>query len=80
MSLLAFSEQPPTAQVHNLASLVNIDSKNINVEQLGADAIKEQQEINLSKSSNEVAIIPEDQAQTMLCGVSQFIFVDNAHS
>ena len=40
------------------------------MEKLGADAIKEQQCINLKFSSDKVAIIPEDHAQRMLAGVS----------
>ena len=40
---------------------------------LGADAIKEQQQINLKFSSDEVvAVIPEDRAQRMLAGVSYY--------
>ena len=42
-----------------------------NVEKLGANAIKEQQRINLKFSSDQVAIIPEDRAQRMLAGVSR---------
>ena len=42
----------------------------MDVEKLGADAIKEQQHINLKFSSNAVAIISEDQAQCMLAGIS----------
>ena len=53
-----------------MASLTALDSKMLNPEQLGADAIKEQQEVNLKHSSSECAILPEDQAQTMLAGVS----------
>ena len=52
-----------------MASLVNLDSKNLDVEKLGVDCIKEQQKINLEKSSGETAIIPEDHAQIMLAGV-----------
>ena len=68
-NIILVTEQPPDAQVHDLASLVNVDAKNIDVEKLGSDCIKEQQAINLERSSNEVAIIPEDRAQVMLSGV-----------
>ena len=40
------------------------------MEKLGADAIKEQQCINLKFSSDKVAVIPEDHAQRMLARVS----------
>ena len=61
---------PPNARLDNLASLLTLDTKNIDVEKLGADAIKEQQRINLKFSSNQVAVIPKDRAQHMLAGVS----------
>ena len=44
------------------------------MEKLGADAIKEQQRINLKFSLNQVAVIPEDRAQRMLAGVSRYNF------
>ena len=72
-NIILVSEQPPDAQVHDLASLVNVDAKNIDVEKLGSDCIKEQQAINLERSSNEVAIIPEDHAQVMLSGVRKCV-------
>ena len=68
--MAAFADLPPDAQLHDLASLSAIDAKQVNPEQLGADAIKEQQEANLKYSSGACAVIPEDQAQTMLAGVS----------
>ena len=61
---------PPNAHLDDLASLLTLDAKNIDVEKLGADAIKEQQCINLKFSSDKVAVIPEDCAQRMLAGVS----------
>ena len=42
-NIILVSEQPPDAQVHDLASLLNVDAKNIDVEKLGSDCIKEQQ-------------------------------------
>ena len=62
---------PKDHQIHDLASLVNVDKKNIDAEKLGVEAVKEQQAINLKNSSNETAFIPEDQAQVMLAGVSR---------
>ena len=64
------TDLPPNARLDNLASLLTLDAKNIDVEKLGADAIKEQQRINLKFSSDKVAVIPEDCAQRMLAGVS----------
>ena len=58
---------------NDLASLLQLDSKSMNVEQLGVDLIKEQQKINLKFSSNQTAVIPEDRAQVMLAGVSIFL-------
>ena len=65
---------PPNACLDDLASLLTLDAKNLDIEKLGADAIKEQQCINLKFSSDQVAVIPEDHAQCMLAGVSQHTF------
>ena len=67
---IIFLDLPPGAHLDNLASLLTLDTKNINVDKLGADAIKEQPRINLKFSSDKVAIIPVDRAQWMLAGVS----------
>ena len=64
------TDLPLNARLDDLASLLTLDAKNIDVEKLGADAIKEQQCINLKFSSDKVAIIPEDHGQRMLAGVS----------
>ena len=61
---------PADAHLDDLASLLQLDSKNMNLEQLGMDLIKEQQKINLKFSSNQTAVIAEDRAQIMLAGVS----------
>ena len=61
---------PPHEKLDDLASLLQIDSKNLDVRQLGLDAIKEQQKINLKFSSNKTAVLPEDKIQVMLAGVS----------
>ena len=61
---------PPDACLDDLASLLNFDSKTIDKEKLGIDAIKKQQELNLKFSSNQTAVIPDDRAQIMLAGVS----------
>ena len=53
-----------------MANLLNLDSKNLDVKQLGIDAIKDQHQINQQLSSNQCAILPEDTAQIMLTGVS----------
>ena len=63
-------ELPPNAHLDDLASLLTLDAKNIDVEKLGADDMKEQQCINLKFSLDQVAIIPEDQVQHMFAGVS----------
>ena len=55
-----FVELPADAWLHDLAFLSVIDSKNLDPEQLGIDAIKEQQATNLKHSSDKCAIIPED--------------------
>ena len=65
-----FSELPATARLDDLSKLLNLDTKNLNLEQLGLDAIKEQHRINLQFSSDKCAIIPEDRAQVMLATVS----------
>ena len=77
MSLLLFNscrsivvDLPPNEKLDDLASLLQIDSKNLDVRQLGLDAIKEQQKINLKFSSNKTAVLPEDKIQVMLTGVS----------
>ena len=64
-----YTDLPPDAQLHDLASLTALDAKQLDVAQLRADAIKEQQVANLKHSSSECAILPEDHAQTMLAGV-----------
>lgn len=61
---------PADACLDDLVSPLQLDSKNMNVEQLGVDLIKEQQKINLKFSSNQTAVIAEDRAQIMLAGVS----------
>ena len=70
---LCLVDLPPGARLDDLVSLLSLDAKNIDVEKLGIDAIKEQQQINLKFSSEQVAIIPEDRAQRMLAGVSHII-------
>ena len=45
-----------------MANLLNLDSKNLDVKQLGIDAIKDQHRINQQLSSNQCAILPEDTA------------------
>ena len=65
-----FSGLPATARLDDLSKLLNLDIKNLNLEQLGLDAIKEQHRINLQFSSDKCAIIPEDRAQVMLAAVS----------
>ena len=75
---------PPDARLDDLASLLNFDSKTIDKEKLGIDAIKKQQELNLKFSSNQTAVIPDDRAQIMLAGVSiyllPFTFERESHS
>ena len=61
---------PPHEKLDDLASLLQIDSKNLDVHQLGLDALKEQQKINLKFSSNKTAVLLEDKIQVMLTGVS----------
>ena len=61
---------PKDARLHDLASLLAINSKDLNVEELGSDVIKAQQAVNLKYSSNQCAVIPEDRVQVMLTGVS----------
>ena len=69
---------PADAHLDDLASLLQLDSKNMNMEQLGVDLIKEQQKINLKFSSNQTAVILEDRAQVMLVGVSIFCTLEGA--
>ena len=70
-----FSTNLPTDEcLDDLVSLLHLDAKNIDVGKLGADAIKEQQCINLKFSSDKVAVIAEDQAQWMLAEVSTIYF------
>ena len=66
----SFPELPATARLDDLSKLLNLDTKNLNLEQLGLDAIKEQHRINLQFSSDKCAVIPEDRAQVMLAAVS----------
>ena len=61
---------PPHEKLDDLASLLQVDSRNFDVRQLGLDAIKEQQKINLKFSSNKTAVLPEDKIQVMLAGTS----------
>ena len=68
---MIFTGLPPNARLDDLASLLRLDSKNIDPEKLGVDLIKEQQRINLKFSSNQTAVIPNDRAQVMLAGVSE---------
>ena len=58
--------------------LLNLDTKNRDLEQLGLDAIKEQHRINLQFSSDKCAIIQGDHAQVMLAAVSIFSLHSNA--
>ena len=73
-----FLELPATARIDDLPRLLNLDTKNINLEQLGIDAIKEQHRINLEFSSDQCTIIPEDRAQVMLTAVSSIFTLLNA--
>ena len=66
---------PPRERLDDLASLLQLDTKNMNVRQLGIDVIKEQQRINLKFSSSSTAVIPEDKAQIMLAAVSILSFL-----
>ena len=61
---------PPGEKLDDLASLLQLDTKNMDVRQLGIDVIKEQQRINLKFSSSRTAVLPEDKAQIMLAAVS----------
>ena len=65
-----FTELPKEARLEDMANLLNLDLKNLDVKQLGIDAIKDQHRINQQLSSNQCAILPEDTAQIMLTGVS----------
>ena len=67
-----FLELPATASIDDLSRLLNLDTENINLEQLGIDAIKEQHRINLEFSSDQCTIIPEDRAQVRLVAISDF--------
>ena len=66
----SFAELPKDTRLHDLASFMAIDSKKLDPEELGEDAIKAQQAANLKHSSSACAIIPKDRAKTMLAGVS----------
>ena len=66
------TDLPKDTQLDDLASLINVDNKNFDPEQLGSDIIKEQQVINLKFSSGQCTVIPEDRAQVMLTSVSSF--------
>ena len=70
LNKFSFQNCPKNAQLHDLASLFTLDSKKMDPEQLGLDAIKEQQAANLKHSSSQCAIFPEDHMQVMLAGVS----------
>ena len=61
---------PPGERLDDLASLLQLDTKNMDIHQLGIDVIKEQQRINLKFSSSSTAVIPEDKAKIMLAAVS----------
>ena len=71
---------PADACLDDLASLLQLDSKNMNVEQLGIDLIKEQQKIYLKFSSNQTAVVSEDRAQIMLAGVRMFCTLKCEHN
>ena len=78
MKICEFLELPATNRIDDLSRLLNLDTKNINLEQLGINAIKEQHRINLEFSSDQCAIIPEDRAQVMLTAVSSTFTLSNA--
>ena len=73
------SELPATARLDDLSKLLNLNTKNLNLEQLGIDAIKEQQRINLQFSSDKCAIILEDRAQVMLTAVSKILAFEHIY-
>ena len=73
-----FTELPASARLDDLSNFLNLDTKNLNLEQLRVDAIKEQQRINLEFSSDKCAIIPEDWAQVMLTAVSGILAFESA--
>ena len=68
---------PPNARLDDLASLLTLDSKNLDKDKLGIDAIKRQQEINLKFSSDRTVVIPDDRTQIMLASVSTFLARSN---
>ena len=70
----------PRERLDDLSSLLQLDSKNLDVHKLGLDAIKEQQRINLKFSSNKTAVLPEDKIQVMLAGVSLIEHTYPSHS
>ena len=49
---------PPGEKLDDLASLLQLDAKNMDVRQLGIDVIKEQQRINLKFSSSRTTAAP----------------------
>ena len=63
---------PADSQLDDLARLVNLDMKNFNEDQLGADVIRDQKRANEEVSSDKCANIPEDSLQKMLAAVSTF--------
>ena len=65
-----FTELPKEARLDDMANLLNLDSKNLDVKQLSIDAIKDQHRITQQLSSDQCAILPEDTAQIMLTRVS----------
>ena len=69
----SFPELPASARLDDISKLLNLDTKNLNLEQLGLDAIKEQHRINLQFSSDKCAVIPKDRAQVMLAAVSIYL-------
>ena len=72
---LSFTELPKEARLDDMANLLNLDSKNLDVKQLGIDAIKDQHRISQQLSSNQCAILPEHPAQIMLTGVSNLFLL-----
>ena len=69
---LSPTDLPANAIIHDLAGLVNMDSKNIKVKELGVDVIKAQQVALMKLNVDNTSSIQEDCAQVMLAAVINY--------
>ena len=73
---LIFPELPANEKLHGLASLLNFDSTKVSGEMLGEESVHHHQQILQEHwGSGDTAVLPVDDVQHFLLGVSTFFLL-----